>query len=162
MIKFQAFVLFPTGDKDDPAGIPSTSAESDVGMTDIFPPPSIVRFTPGTELVTEYRSRFFAELPPERGNITAGASGTGFEATKVAAAARIANEERLVVQESALQKRLQEERARLATEVGISVLFPEAGLYIVLSVSILLNIAAKGSRQKCWAQSTRSIMRLES
>lgn len=100
------------------------------------PPPAIVRLTPKAELVSEYRARFFERV---RAPSTAAGHCSGGEgeakghgdggsgdseggrwrsaASDGAAAAAEADMESVVVQESALQRRVEAERVRLAKKV---------------------------------------------
>lgn len=126
---FQIFVLFPVTSKGNNAeniiggSSEDSTAKSDATMTDVLPPPNIVRLTPKAKLATEYRLRFFCDFLRDEGDIavaaTAGPGSPAVDtATATTTAAGIAKEETLVVlQETALQNRVREERKRLATQV---------------------------------------------
>lgn len=85
------------------------------------PPPAIVRLTPRAELVSAYRARYFEQSPiVGAGGWPGGESGdVGGERgrLKTTAAAATAAMEAVVVQEAALQRRVEAERVRLATKV---------------------------------------------
>lgn len=100
------------------------------------PPPAIVRLTPKAELVSEYRARFFERFrdPAAAADHSFGSEGEARRhgcggggdgeagrlrsaANEGAAVAAEADMESIVVQESALQRRVDAERVRLATKV---------------------------------------------
>lgn len=111
-------------------------ADGKVGTSIIQPPPAIVRLTPKAELVSEYRARFFN--PPSAAaaaNNTVGAEGgvekrggregreggrprtSGSHGAVVPPPAADDDLESVVMQEDALQRRVEAERVRLATKV---------------------------------------------
>lgn len=96
------------GDSISSCGVP----QSEPGRTDVRPPPHIVRVTPKAELVAEYRSRFFCNWTTTGNGSDARSGAVGAASSGPAREAEL-----LVVQEAALQKRVQAERIRLATQV---------------------------------------------
>lgn len=95
--------------------------EGKVRISSIQPPPAIVRLTPKAELVSEYRARFFKPLSAAvnivgaEGGAEKGGSGARREGDWVHTAE--ADMEPVVVQEAALQRRVEAERVRLAAKV---------------------------------------------
>ncbi|CAM9860676.1 unnamed protein product [Ectocarpus sp. 4 AP-2014] len=124
------FVLFPSGNGGGaPSAIPRDSSTCGSELSDgeigtggdvLRPPPAIVRLTPKAELVSAYRARFFEQSTVDgAGGRPGGESGdVGGEIgrLKTTAAAATAAMEAVVVQEAALQRRVEAERVRLATK----------------------------------------------
>ncbi|CAM9829925.1 unnamed protein product, partial [Scytosiphon promiscuus] len=88
----------------------------------VRPPPAIVRLTPNAQLASEYRARFF-DRPAARRQGGTGGGDAGRRRTEAGAyqgeaadAAAAANMQAVVVQEAALQRRVEAERLRLATK----------------------------------------------
>lgn len=104
-------------------------AEGKVGINIIKPPPAIVRLTPKAELVSEYRARFFkspantveaGQDGEKRGGREGREGGWLQMATSpgaVVPATAEADIESVIVQEAALQRRVEAERVHLATKV---------------------------------------------
>ncbi|CAM9380944.1 unnamed protein product, partial [Ectocarpus sp. 8 AP-2014] len=128
--KDMTFVLFPSGNGGGaPSAIPGDSStcgselldgERDTEGDVLRLPPAIVRLTPKAELVSVYRARYFMQSPVVgAGGRPGGESGdVGVERgrLKSTAAAATAAMEAVVVQEAALQRRVEAERVRLATK----------------------------------------------
>ncbi|CAM9358482.1 unnamed protein product [Ectocarpus fasciculatus] len=124
------FVLFPSGNGGSaPSAMPGDSStcgselsggERDTGGDVLRPPPAIVRLTPKAELVSAYRARYFEQSPVVgAGGRRGGENGDeGGERGRLEtrAAAATAAMEAVVVQEAALQRRVEAERVRLATK----------------------------------------------
>lgn len=101
-------------------------------MSVLQPPPAIVRLTPKAELVSEYRARFFKTSPAAAANTAraveemekrGGGEGRegGWSPTTASHGTVVAGRteaESVVVQEAALQRRVEAERIRLATKVA--------------------------------------------
>ncbi|CAM9210278.1 unnamed protein product, partial [Hapterophycus canaliculatus] len=122
------------GDFD--CGSDESDAEGEVTNSDLLrPPPAIVRLTPNAELASEYRARYFDISCPAdvsgaggEGGAAGRQGGTGVEnaarrwaeaATYDGGAANAAEAfqmQAVVVQEAALQRRVETERIRLATK----------------------------------------------
>ncbi|CBJ25989.1 hypothetical protein Esi_0018_0054 [Ectocarpus siliculosus] len=128
--KDMTFVLYPSGNGGGaPSAIPGDSSTCGSELSDgerdtkgdvLRPPPAIVRLTPKAELVSAYRARYFEQSPVVgAGGRPGGESGdVGGERgrLKSTAAAATAAMEAVVVQEAALQRRVEAERVRLATK----------------------------------------------
>lgn len=113
--------------RDDDSRCEGSDAEENTGSNIFRPPPAIVRLTPKAELVLEYRARFFERSSAAAVNTAgaggqAGGRGGGGGGGRVKAAtsdgAAVADMESVVMQEAALQRRVEAERVRLATKVS--------------------------------------------
>lgn len=125
----------PPGEEDDAAGRAGLCVEGKAGMGVVQPPPAIVRLTPKAELVSEYRARFFKpssaaadlNIVGTEGGVEQREGGEGREgggrpqtsASRGSVVPPTADEglESVVMQEAALQRRVEAERVRLATKV---------------------------------------------
>lgn len=125
----QTFVLFPSSREDSDDDDNETFGTGSEGQGDepanVSAPPPIVRLTPKAGLASEYRARFFAQ-PAAAATAEAGGEEGGFvgDSTDWGEKRR---EVEVVVQETALQRRVEAERTRLATKVRMRLL-PSAPL----------------------------------
>ena len=88
---------------------------------DVRAPPPIVRLTPKAGLASEYRAQFFEQPIAAAADGGAEAGGEGGEGGFPGNSAdrEKGREVEVVVQEAALQRRVEAERARLATKVRV-------------------------------------------
>lgn len=127
----QTFVLFPSGNGGGaPSATPGdgstcgselSDGERDTGGDVLRPPPAIVRLTPKAELVPAYRARYFEQSPVvgaggRRGGESEDEGGERGRLQTTGAGVTVAMEA-VVLQEAALQRRVEAERVRLATKV---------------------------------------------
>lgn len=117
--------MFPSADEydqdDDDGNSPGAGHEGrGEEPAGVRAPPPIVRLTPKAELALEYRARFFeqpVEAAAETGGEARGGEGGkgGFLGQSTDGEKR--HEVEAVVQEAALQRRVEAEQARLAAKV---------------------------------------------